>query len=218
MPAMTGRDQSGPGEPRTGNAEPIAGRRVLRTWRFWTAIGVLLALAAGYVWAIERHVAVQNRDERIAQLVQTRSTLRDTFSGMKAERDLLRANQSEVEAAARHREDAVAQHEKALEQREARLRIREQDVLRREKAVTEQERIQERNTITEGTWAVGVDVRPGTYRTKAPVSGDCYWSITSDANGSNIVANDIVTGGRPTVTLGHGQFFTTNRCGEWLKV
>jgi hypothetical protein len=59
---------------------------------------------------------------------------------------------------------------------------------------------------------------PQTYRAKDPVSGTCYWEINSDANGKNIVANDIVTGGRPTVTLSSGQYFTTKRCGDWAKV
>lgn len=45
-----------------------------------------------------------------------------------------------------------------------------------------------------------------------------YWEIDSDANGDHIVANDIVTGGRPTVTLKNGQFFKTARCGDWIKV
>ncbi len=74
---------------------------------------------------------------------------------------------------------------------------------------------EERNTISGGTWAVGSDVRPGTYRAKKPVAASCYWEITSDANGNDIVANDIPGGGRPTVTLSEGQYFSTNGCGEW---
>lgn len=218
MIATTGRDPPDPGEPYVENANPTARRRTLRSWRLGTAIGVFLILVAGYVWAIERHVAVQDRDESIAQLAETRSDLRDAVEDVSAQRDHLQENQSQVEAEAQRREDAVEQREEALEEQEARLEKRERDVRKREKAVTEQERIQERNTITEGTWTVGVDVRPGTYRAKEPVNGDCYWEITSDANGGNIVANDIVTGGRPTVTLARGQFFTTNRCGDWVKL
>lgn len=37
-----------------------------------------------------------------------------------------------------------------------------------------------KNTIAEGDWAVGVDIQPGTYRTKEPVSDDCYWASFSD--------------------------------------
>lgn len=45
--------------------------------------------------------------------------------------------------------------------------------------------------------------------------GDCYWEINSDQNGGHTVANDTVTGGRPTVRLTAGQFFTTKGCGDW---
>lgn len=74
-------------------------------------------------------------------------------------------------------------------------------------------------TIEEGVWTVGVDVPPGTYRVTAPVDDGCYWAITkSGSNGENIIANDIVSGGRPTVTLKKGQDFESARCGTWEKV
>lgn len=72
--------------------------------------------------------------------------------------------------------------------------------------------------ITEGAWLVGEDIEPGRYRTIGEVGGDCYWSITrAGSNGAEILENDIVTGGRPTVTLSAGQEFTTHSCGEWAK-
>jgi hypothetical protein len=73
-------------------------------------------------------------------------------------------------------------------------------------------------TVEDGTWTVGLDIKPGKYRTVGTVS-DCYWSITKDgSNGDDIVANDIVTGGRPSVTVKSGQIFTSDRCGPWQKV
>lgn len=73
-------------------------------------------------------------------------------------------------------------------------------------------------TIDDGTWTVGVDFPPGTYRVTAQVSSDCYWAITkSGSNGENIIANDIPGGGRPTVVLRKGQEFETNDCGTWEK-
>lgn len=74
-------------------------------------------------------------------------------------------------------------------------------------------------TIDEGVWTVGLDVPAGTYRVTAPVDDDCYWAITkSGSNGEDIIANDIVSGGRPTVTLKKGQDFESARCGTWEKV
>lgn len=218
MPYTSAQDPSVTSETHSANVKRRSWRRALRSWRLWTALGLMLALVAGYVWATGRHIAVQERDERIAQLIEATAALSSKLDRVTAERDEIRANQSEVESAAQQREDAAIQREETLDQREARLKKRERAVKRREKAVSQQERIQARNTITEGTWAVGVDVQPGTYRTREPVSGDCYWMITSDANGDDIVANDIVTGGRLTVTLSGGQYFTSERCGDWIKV
>jgi hypothetical protein len=47
----------------------------------------------------------------------------------------------------------------------------------------------------------------------------CFWGIyKSGTNGAEIIANDVVTGGRPTVTLKTGQDFDSSRCGRWAKV
>ncbi|WP_199562113.1 hypothetical protein, partial [Micromonospora deserti] len=73
-------------------------------------------------------------------------------------------------------------------------------------------------TIEEGTWTVGLDVPPGTYRVTAPVTDDCYWAITkSGTNGENVIANDIPGGGRPTVVLKKGQDFESSGCGTWQR-
>lgn len=73
-----------------------------------------------------------------------------------------------------------------------------------------------RTTIEEGTYSVGVDIQPGTYRTVGAGS-DCYWSITkSGSNGSDIVDNHIGAGNL-TVTLKAGQDFTSQRCGTWSR-
>lgn len=73
------------------------------------------------------------------------------------------------------------------------------------------------NGITEGTWTVGTDIEPGTYKVTEPVT-DCYWSITTTGSNGDIVDNDIVTGGLPQVTLSEGTDFTSNRCGTWAKI
>jgi len=74
------------------------------------------------------------------------------------------------------------------------------------------------STIAEGTWTVGTDIAAGAYKTTAAVTSGCYWKIsTSGSNGSDIVSNDLPTGGFPTVTLKVGQDFTTTSCGDWAK-
>src|SRR4051812_20542337 len=103
-------------------------------------------------------------------------------------------------------------------QRDTELDAREQEVAAREAAVTATEKQIAANSVSEGTWTVGVDIAPGTYRTSQPVGSDCYWSITrSGTNGSDIIENDIPGGGIPTVTLREGQDFTNRRCGTFVK-
>jgi len=71
--------------------------------------------------------------------------------------------------------------------------------------------------IDNGTWTVGVDIEPGSYRTAEAVTSSCYWAIyRSGSNGGDIIENDIVEGGFPSVTLKVGQDFR-NSCGVWNR-
>lgn len=77
--------------------------------------------------------------------------------------------------------------------------------------------------IGAGTWIVGEDVQPGTYRTVVPdVSINCYWARLGDLSGGSepVLANDNVGGGdRVTVTVRDGDAgFTSMNCGVWELV
>lgn len=74
-------------------------------------------------------------------------------------------------------------------------------------------------TIEDGVYHVGEDIAPGTYRLAEPVSSSdlCYWRKSKDAEGSNIIDNDLGSTGRLQVTLKRGQWFEANRCGTWIK-
>ncbi len=92
------------------------------------------------------------------------------------------------------------------------LSQREQEVAAREAAVTVVEQQIEATSIEQSTWTVGRDTEPGTYRTSTAVFGQCYWGIyRAGTNGGDIIDNDIVTGGFPTVQLSEGQEFTNVR-------
>ena len=74
----------------------------------------------------------------------------------------------------------------------------EAELAAREQAVGTAEAEAASNTITDGTWTVGVDITPGTYRSNG-ASADCYWAITATgSNGADIIKNDLPGGGRPT--------------------
>lgn len=75
--------------------------------------------------------------------------------------------------------------------------------------------------IEDGTWTVGDDVPPGVYKVNARIDSGamCYWAITkTGSNGGDIIANDLPSGGRPSVVLKKGQDFETERCGTWTRV
>jgi len=71
------------------------------------------------------------------------------------------------------------------------------------------------SVIADGTWQVGSDVAPGTYRARGGDS--CYWAILDGpprGDSDNIEENGGFTA-NVVVTLSDGQWFETNDCGDW---
>ena len=155
-------------------------------------------------WETAAREARAERDALSGELAGAQSKAETLEAASETMQDKISTLESEA--------SAVAQRATELEEQQAAL-------AEREAAVTATEQQIAANTITEGMWTVGVDIEPGTYRTKEAVStGSCYWSIfRSGTNGGDIIENDIVNGGFPTVTLSEGQDFTTQRCGSWVK-
>lgn len=75
----------------------------------------------------------------------------------------------------------------------------------------------------DGTYVVGTDIQPGTYRSK-PADGQlmemCYWSRLSSLSGEmgSILANDIAKGQTTVTILPGDKAFETKGCDEWVKV
>ena len=70
----------------------------------------------------------------------------------------------------------------------------------------------------DGTWRVGIDIEPGTYRTDG--TERCYWARLSGFTGSlgDLLANDNARGGPAIVTiLPSDAGFISTRCGIWTK-
>lgn len=130
----------------------------------------------------------------------------------------LQARFATLDAGIKSREAKIQTREDAVTKADAALKTADAAVKKREESITAAEKTKAANTIKEGTWTVGVDLEPGTYRANTDVVSGCYWGIyRTGSNGSDIVDNDIVTGGRPSVTLSAGQDFKTSRCGTWSK-
>ncbi len=71
-------------------------------------------------------------------------------------------------------------------------------------------------TIAEGTWLVGSDIAPGTYRTQTEGDGifdSCYWARLSDLSGEldAIIANENVSG-QGLVTIEASDFAFETGC------
>ncbi|WP_343832303.1 hypothetical protein [Glutamicibacter creatinolyticus] len=148
-----------------------------------------------------------------------------TSTQVSAERDRLSSELTELKAGLSEREDELEQRSKdlderskSMDERDEKLSSAEAAVVAREKAVGKIEVEQEENSVTNGIWTVGTDIKAGTYRTKESVGSDCYWAVLkSGTNGSDILNNGIPGGGRPTVTVKKGQDFESVRCGTWVK-
>jgi hypothetical protein len=74
-------------------------------------------------------------------------------------------------------------------------------------------------TFKDGTYVIGTDLAPGTYRTLSAPSALCYWARTSGFGGSvaEINANEI-TKASTIVTIGvDDKGFTSTGCGTWTS-
>ena len=75
---------------------------------------------------------------------------------------------------------------------------------------------------SDGTYVVGSDIKPGTYRSERPQGGlvtSCYWARLSGTSGEakNIIAHN-ATNGQTTVTIAAtDKVFTTTGCKAWKK-
>jgi len=78
------------------------------------------------------------------------------------------------------------------------------------------------STMDEGTYEIGVDAKPGRYKTQVPEdSSGCYWERTKDDSGDfdSIIANgDVNAGGRASIRVKRGEFFMSEDCGNWTMV
>jgi hypothetical protein len=75
-------------------------------------------------------------------------------------------------------------------------------------------------TITsDGTYLVGQDIAPGTYRSAGSVrpGQDCYWKRLASLNTSDIIDNNGSTGPQVVEILPSDKAFYTTRCQPWTR-
>jgi hypothetical protein len=68
-----------------------------------------------------------------------------------------------------------------------------------------------------GTFQVGTDIQPGTYRTTGNDDGLCYWERAKDASGGldSTLANDNVTGSSYVTIKKTDKIFKSTDCKDW---
>ncbi len=115
------------------------------------------------------------------------------------------ANRTLASARAKVRSDASA------------LNRRKAELDRREAKITGLERAADRNSFEgEGTYVVGTDIKPGTYR--AAASPGCYWARLASLDTSNILNNDNADGPVVLQVLPSDKAVTVSRCAEFRWV
>lgn len=105
-----------------------------------------------------------------------------------------------------------------LDGRQGELDTRQGDLDAREAAITSAELLFDQNNLQPGSYIVGTDIQPGTWRTTGTVTGLCYLGQNS---GNDIMWNDISDGGQAIATVENvpGTIFEFNTdCGPMAKV
>ncbi|MDR7166126.1 hypothetical protein J2X12_004180 [Pseudarthrobacter oxydans] len=187
-----------------------------RKRRIFAAVGIVTLLAGSM--AIGTTLPDPKSSDAYATLAAEKASVeseRDaaesSYASMKSKYDTLQNGITARETKVSSREAEVGKADAAVKTAEAAVKVREE-------AVTGAERTKAANTVGDGTWTVGTDIEPGTYRAAADVGSSCYWGIyATGSNGSNIIDNDLPGGGRPSVALNSGQDFKSSRCGKWEK-
>lgn len=199
-----------------GGASAAEPRKPRGTKRILTVVAVLALLAGAAVFGST--LPDPKESAAYAALAGEKASVEAERETAKSDYQALQAKYNALESGMAARESKVAARESAASAAETANKTAEAAVKKREEAVTGAEKSKAANTIGDGTWTVGTDIAPGTYRAAAAVGSTCYWGIyATGSNGSNIIENDLPGGGRPTVMLSAGQDFKSSRCGDWVK-
>lgn len=178
-----------------------------------TAIG---GFAVGRITEDPRNSDVyQALDDKHLRTVEKRKTAEDELSLAQQQVENVLGSIPARETALEEGQALLTEAQQKMQREQAKLDEAAAAVSRRERAVGIVEREIARNTIPgDGVYRVGQDMKPGTYRTTGGTTTPCYWSINADANGANIIQNNIGEG-PALVTVSEGQFFETTRCQDW---
>jgi uncharacterized membrane-anchored protein YhcB (DUF1043 family) len=207
--------------PQSSSTQDSAAREPSPTKAAWFKRTWVIALAAGVLGLVVGAAASgstgpTDSPEYKAQAKELAS-LTAELNDAKVEIESIAGDLPDREAALKDGQTQLAKDQQDLQARLAAITAKEKAVAKREKAVGMVEKEIQANTISgDGVYEVGVDIKPGTYKSSGG-SGMCYYAENGDANGNNIISNNIVDGGASAVTtVSAGHFFETSGCGDWV--
>jgi len=202
--------------------------KVARSRKFQIGVAAVLALGVGIAGGSASGSARAVKSDKLAaQAFVARDNANGDRDNANSQRDSAQADAVAAPAKAKAAADADnASRSSALDQRSTDLDKRKSDadardaaLTGREKAVSGAEAVAVSNEISsDGTYTVGTDVKPGTYKSSS-TSGMCYWARLSSTDGSSgsILANDVSEGQSVVTIQSSDKAFKTSSCGTWKK-
>lgn len=193
--------------------EPLAGPTPQKWYRRTWVIALATALVGLGVGAASASPDVTTSKEYKAVVAQ-RDRAKDQVNGKSAELTKAKADLEAIAGDLPAREAAVKKAEQDLAGREAEVKSREAAVTKREKAVSATEQVIEDNTLTgDGVYEVGVDIKPGRYKTAG--APGCYYAVLNSSDTTDIADNNNIDG-PATVTVRQGQYLELSGCDDWV--
>lgn len=191
--------------------EPKGSSRRRRRWPWITGLVVAFALGGGaglgLAGGVEPEVIIET--ETVVDEVEVEPV------DMEERREALDERESVLD----DRDKTLTDRASNLEEQEEAIEQAEAALEEREEAVAQEELNLEENTIPgSGTFLVGEDIKPGTYRTHGGGS-QCFWDRLSGLSGEE---HHIIAFGYPQsigyVTISESDMaFATNSCGDWIR-
>ena len=187
-----------------------------RTWVVATAAG-LLGIGIGGASAETPDVKTTSEYESVASALQSAekelASAEADLAKAESEIESLAGDLPEREAAVKEAQSKAAATQKDLDRRAAAAKKAEAAVAKRERAVRIVEAEIDQNTISgDGVWAVGQDIKAGTYKTTG--GSDCYYSVLNSTDTSDIATNNNITG-PGILTVRDGQYLQLSGCTDW---
>ena len=175
---------------------------------------------------VERHEStgadLERALEKEVDYQDTISGLREEVKGLERpfrELDEREGDLDDREEEMDTREGDLDEREEDLDELAEELDEREEGLDTREEEVTGLETEAEENSFPgTGTFLVGDEVSPGTYRSEG--TSNCYWARLSGTDGTldSIIANNFGDGRQIVTISGSDVAFETSGCGEWNRV